>query len=223
MRFYDTGLNVKYLQDFRGSYKPKTTYCCFNNDPSEFSLVRDFALYIFFLLDVVSIFRVQFRGPIRSCNNNITMTTHSLNVGRKLCGSRRLCVSMATARVDRFVNGIFAEQMKIMACFKPDKKRKVDSKNLEFKTEWTDKYAFVLPVGSTKPMCSICNETVALVKSGNAKRHYETKHAHLEQKYPQNSEVRGRKINHLQSYQATCSVIVRSATQQERAYLNILL
>src|SRR4029434_11288186 len=60
---------------------------------------------------------------------------------------------------------------------------------------------------------------VALVKSGNVKRHYETKHAHFEQKYPLNSEVRGRKINHLQSYHATCSLIVRSATQQERAYL----
>src|SRR4029434_9349482 len=101
------------------------------------------------------------------------------------------------------------------------RKRKVDSKNREFKTDWTDKYAFVLPVGSTKPMSLICNETVALVKSGNVKRHYETKHAHFEQKYPQHSEVRGRQINHLQSYQATCSVIVRSATQQERAYLNI--
>src|SRR4029434_1849452 len=131
---------------------------------------------------------------------------------------------MATMPADRYVNGIFfsANQSKIMACFKPDKKRKVDSKNREFKTESTDKYAFVLPVGSTKPMCLICNdETVALVKSGNVKRHYETKHAHVEQKYPQNSEVRGRKINHLQSYQATCSVIDRSATQQERAYLNI--
>ena len=72
-----------------------------------------------------------------------------------------------------------------MACFKPDKK--VDSKNREFKTEWTDKYAFVLPVGSTTPICLICNEMVALVKSGNVKRHYETKHAHFEQKYPQNS------------------------------------
>src|SRR4029434_10992793 len=108
------------------------------------------------------------------------------------------------------------QQTKIMACFKPDKKRKVDSKNREFKAEWIDKYAFLLPVGSTKPMCLICNETVALVKSGNVKRHYETKHAHFEQKYPQNSEVRARKINQLQSsYQATCSVIVRSATQQE--------
>src|SRR4029434_1535939 len=106
------------------------------------------------------------------------------------------------------------QQTKIISCSKPDKKR-------EFKTEWTDKYAFVLPVGSTKPMCLICNETVGLVKSGNVKRHYETEHAHFEQKYPQSAEVRGRKINHLQSYQATCSVIVRSATQQERAYLNI--
>src|SRR4029434_3596352 len=88
------------------------------------------------------------------------------------------------------------------------RKRKVDSKNREFKTEWTDKY---LPVGSTKPMCLICNETVALVKSGNVKHHYETKQAHFKQNYPQNSEVRGRKINHLQSYQATCSEIVRSA------------
>ena len=48
-----------------------------------------------------------------------------------------------------------------------------------------------------------------LVKSGNVKRHYETKHAHFEQNYPQNSEVRASKINQLQSsYQATCSVIV---------------
>ena len=67
-----------------------------------------------------------------------------------------------------------------MACSNPDKKLKVHSKNREFKKEWTDKYAFVLPVESTKPMCLICNETVALVKSGNVKRLYETKHAHFE-------------------------------------------
>src|SRR4029434_4231056 len=115
------------------------------HDPSDFSMLRDFALYIFFLLDVVSIFRVQSRGPIRSCNNNITMTTHSLNVGRELCGSRRLCVSMATTWADRFVNGIFFSANENHGLL-------VDSKNREFRTEWTDKYAFVLPVGSTKPM-----------------------------------------------------------------------
>ena len=67
-------------------------------------------------------------------------------------------------------------------------------------------------------MCLICNETVALVKSGNVKRHYESKHNHFEQNYPQNSEVRTRKISQMQaSYQATRTMIVRSATQQERA------
>src|SRR4029434_8816836 len=145
-------------------------------------------------------------------------------VGRELCGSRRLCVSMATMPADRFVNGIFLlSERKSWRALNPTKREKLIPKIAKIQTDWTDKYAFVLPVGSTQPMCLICNETVALVKSGNVKRHYETKHAHFEQKYPHNSEVRARKINHLQSYQATCSVIVRSATQQERAYLNILL
>lgn len=107
-----------------------------------------------------------------------------------------------------------------MACSKlpVDKKRKVDFENREFKSEWTEKYAFVLPVGSTKPMCLICSDKVAIIKSGNVKRHYETKHAHFEQNYPQNTELRTTKINQLKSsYEATSSVIVRSATQQERA------
>ena len=136
-------------------------------------------------------------------------------------GHAGVCQWQQRGQIDLWTVSVY-QQTKIMACSKPDKKRKVDSKNREFKrVDWQVAYAFVLPVGSTTPMCLICNETVALVKSGNVKRHYETKHAHFEQKYPQNSEVRGRKINHLQSYQATCSVIVRSATQQERAYLNI--
>src|SRR4029434_4048844 len=78
--------------------------------------------YIFSLLNVVSIFCVQSRGPIRSCDNNITMTTHSLNAGRELCGSRRLCVSMATTRADRFVNDTrFSANV---ACSKPRQKTK---------------------------------------------------------------------------------------------------
>lgn len=65
-------------------------------------------------------------------------------------------------------------------------------------------------------MCLICNETVALLKSGNVKRHYETKHSHFEQNYPQHSEVRTRKISQMQaSYQATRTMIVKSAIQQE--------
>ena len=55
------------------------------------------------------------------------------------------------------------------------KKRKVDSENRAFNLEWTDSFLFILPTGSTKPVCLICSETVALIKSANVKRHYETK------------------------------------------------
>lgn len=70
------------------------------------------------------------------------------------------------------------------------KKRKVDSENRAFNPEWTDSFLFILPTGSTKPVCLICSETVALIKSGNVKRHYETKHKGFEQTYPLKSEVR---------------------------------
>lgn len=114
------------------------------------------------------------------------------------------------------VRFVFMRQ-KEMACSKQQKKRKVDAENREFKAEWTDKYAFVMPAGSTKPMCLICNETVALIKSGNVKRHYEKKHGVFEQNYPQNTTVRSRKITQMQeSYQVSRAVMVRSATQQER-------
>ncbi|MBN3302946.1 GT2D2 protein, partial [Amia calva] len=37
-------------------------------------------------------------------------------------------------------------------------------------------------------MCLICNETVAIVKSGNVKRHYDSKHGHFDHNYPLKSE-----------------------------------
>lgn len=72
---------------------------------------------------------------------------------------------------------IHAEKVK-MACSKLSntKKRKVDSENQAFKTEWTEKHVFILPEGSTKTLCLICNEMVAIVKSGNIKHHYNTKY-----------------------------------------------
>ena len=67
-----------------------------------------------------------------------------------------------------------------MAC---SKIRKVDPENRHFKDEWTDQYLFILPQGSTKPLlCLLCVETVALIKSGNIKRHYESKHRSFEEK-----------------------------------------
>ncbi|XP_056110235.1 SCAN domain-containing protein 3-like [Rhinichthys klamathensis goyatoka] len=98
------------------------------------------------------------------------------------------------------------------------KKRKVDGENRVFKDDWTERYAFILPQSSTKPFCLICNETVGVVKSGNVKRHYETKHRHFEQQYPQNTEVRTAKLRQLKSsYESTNKLLVRAVTQQERA------
>ena len=74
-----------------------------------------------------------------------------------------------------------------MACSKFTAKRKVDSENRQFEEEWTEKSAFVLPPTSTKRMCLVCLETIAVMKISNLKWHYETKHRHFEETFPQNS------------------------------------
>nr|XP_055069906.1 SCAN domain-containing protein 3-like [Misgurnus anguillicaudatus] len=62
------------------------------------------------------------------------------------------------------------------------------------------------------------SETVGVVKSGNVKRHYETKHRYFEQQYPQNTEVRTIKLRQLKSsYESANKLLVRALTHQERA------
>lgn len=56
--------------------------------------------------------------------------------------------------------------------------------------KWTDEYVFILPENSAKPVRLECCETVALIKSGNVKRHNETKHGSVEEIYQQKSEMR---------------------------------
>ena len=102
-----------------------------------------------------------------------------------------------------------------MAC---SKKRKVDSENRSFKDEWKDKYAFIPPAKSSKPICLTCSESIAVVKSGNVKHHYETKHGNFEKNYPQNTETRTRKVNQLKlQYERSTNVLTNSMTLQERA------
>ena len=79
------------------------------------------------------------------------------------------------------------------------KRRKVDAENRCFKEKWTEKCMFILPASSSKPVCLICSESVAVIKSGNVKRHYESKHSSFEQSYPLKSELRARKITELQA------------------------
>lgn len=102
-----------------------------------------------------------------------------------------------------------------MAC---SKKRKVDTENRRFQDEWTDQYMFILPAASSKPLCLICSETVALIKSGNIKRHYESKHRSFEETYPQKSAVRAQKITELRAqYDRSARVLTHSFTGQQRA------
>ena len=102
-----------------------------------------------------------------------------------------------------------------MAC---SKKRKVDSENRAFNEEWTDLYMFILPTGSSKPVCLICCETVALIKSGNVKCHYVTKHSEFEKTYPCQSALRAQKITELRAqYERSTRMISHSFTAQQRA------
>jgi hypothetical protein len=55
------------------------------------------------------------------------------------------------------------------------KKRKVDNECRVFKETWTLQYFFI--PNSGKPLCLICNATVACNKECNLKRHYDTNHA----------------------------------------------
>ena len=62
------------------------------------------------------------------------------------------------------------------------KKRKVDSKCRVFNKEWTEKYFFI-DTGQSKAACLICNETCAVFKEYNIKRHFVAKHKDFAQKF----------------------------------------
>jgi hypothetical protein len=57
--------------------------------------------------------------------------------------------------------------------------------NREFNTDWELKYFFIEL--NEKPLCLICNTGIAINKTENIRRHYETKHAKDYNKYIDNS------------------------------------
>ncbi|XP_025416189.1 general transcription factor II-I repeat domain-containing protein 2-like [Sipha flava] len=88
------------------------------------------------------------------------------------------------------------------------KKRKIDSENRKFMNEWTELYCFILPerVGAI-PVCLNCNSTVAIIKSGNLKRHYETTHKDFHTTFPPASEVRKNKLHASEAALRVCWVL----------------
>lgn len=99
------------------------------------------------------------------------------------------------------------------------KKRKVDSENRKFLTEWVEQYCFTLPDRpKAVPVCLICNKTVAIVKSANLKRHYETVHQQFHKNFPLGSEARKEKLQaYLTSYKKSTALLVRCMSEQEKS------
>ena len=76
---------------------------------------------------------------------------------------------------------------------------------------------FILHPSCSKPLCLICNESVALVKSSNLKRHYKTTHSKFESMYQQKIEDRKNKIDQLKlQYERSATILFNSITVQEK-------
>src|SRR4029434_8501001 len=75
-----------------------------------------------------------------------------------------------------------------------------------------------LPTGSSRPVCLMCSETLAIIKSGDVKCNYEMKHKSFEQTYPLKSELRAQKINDLKAqYDRSTRILTHSFTAQQPA------
>lgn len=114
---------------------------------------------------------------------------------------------------------LFVRQAKAKMSLSKSLKRKVDVENRSFNEEWSDKYAFIMPTFSNaKPVCLICNETIAVAKEYILRRHHYTRHATFKDSYPEQSETRHRKIVTLKAgYSHASGIINQTLTEQERA------
>ena len=105
--------------------------------------------------------------------------------------------------------------------FSKPKQRKVDMENRQFKSEWTEKYLFVLPaVTSKKPVCLLCSDCISVMKEYNLKRHYVTNHGSFAASFPEGSEERRGKVKSMLTSFQKCQVALgRFCTEQERAMI----
>ncbi|XP_073668196.1 general transcription factor II-I repeat domain-containing protein 2-like [Paramisgurnus dabryanus] len=75
------------------------------------------------------------------------------------------------------------------------KKRKVDDENRTFNPAWESEFAFLEVKG--KPVCLICQKTIAVLKRANLQRHHEQLHPDFKDVYPPDSNLRKHKIQTL--------------------------
>ncbi|GFS59140.1 general transcription factor II-I repeat domain-containing protein 2 [Trichonephila inaurata madagascariensis] len=95
-----------------------------------------------------------------------------------------------------------------------EKKRKIDSECRTFKDKWNFQY-FVIE-SSNKALCLICNETIAVLKEYNIKRHYESKHLQNYSKYT--GSLRTEQFEALKrGLKSQQSLFTKANTEQESA------
>ena len=82
------------------------------------------------------------------------------------------------------------------------KKQKVDSECRSFKESWGLDY--FVQENNNRPLCLICNKTVAVMKKYNIKRHYVTKHANTYEKYKSKSKKTNSQFKEVNKDLAKC-------------------
>ena len=71
------------------------------------------------------------------------------------------------------------------------------AKNYHFHTEWEEDYFLVY--SHSKPVCLICNATVAFAKKGNLERHFKTVHGRYERDFPAETPLHATKVRDLKA------------------------
>lgn len=90
------------------------------------------------------------------------------------------------------------------------------AKTYHFHPEWEEDYFFVY--SHSKPVCLICNATVALAKKGNLERHFKTIHGSYERDFPAKTLLRSTKVRDLKAQLAARqSIFTKPKTQSKAA------
>ena len=93
-------------------------------------------------------------------------------------------------------------------------KRNRNESTREFQDEWTLEYAFIFRHG--KPQCLLCQETIAVNKKTNIKRHHETKHREFTTSFPLGSVARHQKLDKLQKSLTSSENMLASFTAADK-------
>uniref|UniRef100_H3AIM7 DUF4371 domain-containing protein n=1 Tax=Latimeria chalumnae TaxID=7897 RepID=H3AIM7_LATCH len=87
--------------------------------------------------------------------------------------------------------------------------------NRTFLLEWESMYFFVERNG--KPMCLICQTSLAQFKSSNLQRHFTTNHAHIDMEFPKDSELHSLKLNTMKNQLEKQAQVFTKITKQSQA------